>query len=356
MPGIKYVVDAGTARISRYSAAREGAAAADRGDLAGEREPALRPRGPHERRHRDPAVLRGGLREAPRVHRSRDPAHQPRRGHPADDLARPRRHRRRSRSCSRRTRAASRTASTCCASSGRSRRDRQRAAATASPTSAASSPRLPIDPRFARMVVESKQHGVGREVLAIVAGLIDPGPARAPAREAAAGRPAARPVRRPDERLPRAARTSGTTSRRSRRSCRRARSGACARPSSSTTCACASGRTCTGSSPAGEAARADGRRAAASNPDGIHRSLLAGLLSQHRPRATTRGRSAASARSASTSAPGRRAFVDLPRVGAREEAAARRDERRARRDEPPVRPHERGRSTRPGPSRSPATS
>ena len=31
--------------------------------------------------------------------------------------------------------------------------------------------RLPIDPRFARMVVESKQHGVSREVLAIVAGL-----------------------------------------------------------------------------------------------------------------------------------------------------------------------------------------
>lgn len=31
--------------------------------------------------------------------------------------------------------------------------------------------RLPIDPRFARMVVESKHHGVSREVLAIVAGL-----------------------------------------------------------------------------------------------------------------------------------------------------------------------------------------
>ncbi|MDQ1609790.1 MAG: ATP-dependent helicase HrpA, partial [Microbacteriaceae bacterium] len=30
---------------------------------------------------------------------------------------------------------------------------------------------LPIDPRFARMVVESKQHGVSREVMAIVAGL-----------------------------------------------------------------------------------------------------------------------------------------------------------------------------------------
>ena len=55
-------IDGGTARISRYSRAREGAAAADRGDLAGVREPALRPRGPHQRRHRDPAVLGGGLR------------------------------------------------------------------------------------------------------------------------------------------------------------------------------------------------------------------------------------------------------------------------------------------------------
>ena len=44
VPGIKYVIDAGTARISRYSARAEDAAPADRGDLAGERQPALRPR------------------------------------------------------------------------------------------------------------------------------------------------------------------------------------------------------------------------------------------------------------------------------------------------------------------------
>ena len=44
--------------------------------------------------HLHPAVRRGGLRGPPGVHRARDPAHQPRLGHPADDRARPRRRRR----------------------------------------------------------------------------------------------------------------------------------------------------------------------------------------------------------------------------------------------------------------------
>ncbi len=60
---------------------------------------------------------------------------------------------------------------------------------------------LPVDVRFARMLLESKNNGVVREVAAIVAGLSIQDPARASGREASAGRPAARPVRRPDERL-----------------------------------------------------------------------------------------------------------------------------------------------------------
>ncbi len=40
-----------------------------------------------------PALLRGRLRQPPRVHRPRDPAHQPRLGHPPDDEPRARRHR-----------------------------------------------------------------------------------------------------------------------------------------------------------------------------------------------------------------------------------------------------------------------
>ena len=91
------------------------------------------------------------------------------------------------------------------------------------------------------------------------------------------------------------------------------------------------------------------------NADGIHRALLAGLLSQHRAarrredveRSRRRGRRAR-ARAPGPPAAGRvrrrpqHALRGVPRLGAREEAAGRADERRARRDQPAVRPHERG--------------
>ena len=64
--------------------AHQGAAAADRGDLAGQRQPAQGPLRPRRRRHLHPAVLPGGLRVPPRVHRPGDPAHQPGQRHPAD--------------------------------------------------------------------------------------------------------------------------------------------------------------------------------------------------------------------------------------------------------------------------------
>ena len=73
--------------------AHQGPAAADRGDQPGQRQPALRPLRPGRGRHRDPPLLRGGPRQAAGVHRTRDPAHQPGLGHPADDLAAAGRHR-----------------------------------------------------------------------------------------------------------------------------------------------------------------------------------------------------------------------------------------------------------------------
>ncbi len=73
--------------------AHQGAAAADRADQPGLRQPALRSLRARVRRHRDPALLRGGLRGAPGVHRPRDPAHQPGQRHPPDGLAEARRHR-----------------------------------------------------------------------------------------------------------------------------------------------------------------------------------------------------------------------------------------------------------------------
>ena len=63
----------------------QGPAPADRTGLPGLGQPALRPLRPRLRRHRHPAVLRGGLRVPAAVHGSGDPAHQPRRRHPADD-------------------------------------------------------------------------------------------------------------------------------------------------------------------------------------------------------------------------------------------------------------------------------
>jgi ATP-dependent helicase HrpA len=84
VPGIRYVVDTGTARISRYSQRTKvqrlpiepvSQASAASAPVAA----AASPRRVH------PPVLRGGLRGPPRVHRARDPAHQPRLGHPPDD-------------------------------------------------------------------------------------------------------------------------------------------------------------------------------------------------------------------------------------------------------------------------------
>ncbi len=71
----------------------QGAAAAGRADQPGLGQPALRPVRPGRGRHRDPALLGGGLRVAARVHRPRDPADQPRQRRAPDDLARARRHR-----------------------------------------------------------------------------------------------------------------------------------------------------------------------------------------------------------------------------------------------------------------------
>ena len=89
MPGIRYVVDTGTRPHLPLLAAAQGAAAADREGLAGQREPARRALRPRRRRHLHPALRRGRLRRPPRVHRPGDPAHQPGVGDPADDRAGP---------------------------------------------------------------------------------------------------------------------------------------------------------------------------------------------------------------------------------------------------------------------------
>ena len=202
VPGIRYVIDTGTARISRYSARIEDPAAADRGDLAGVGAAAVGPRGAHQRRHRDPPVLRGGLREAPEftepeiLRTSLAPVILQMlslgfgdiEDVPVPDAAR--------------LAAASGRRSTCCANSARSTRRRWVGDGPPADRVGRELARLPIDPRFARMLIESKAHGGAARGARDRRRHVDPGRARAPGGAARGGRPAARPLRRPDQRLP----------------------------------------------------------------------------------------------------------------------------------------------------------
>ena len=103
--------------------------------------------------------------------------------------------------------------------------------------------RLPIDPRLGRMILEAERLGCVREVLVIAAALWIQDPRERPEEHAAAGRPAARPLQGTSRATSSPGSTCGATSRSSSASCRRARSAGCASASSSTTCGSASGRT-----------------------------------------------------------------------------------------------------------------
>ena len=108
---------------------------------------------------------------------------------------------------------------------------------------------------------------------------VDPGPARA-ARGAASRRPT--PLHRAStSRAATCCRSSpcGTTCASSSGRCRATSSAGCAAPSSSTTCACASGRTCSASCARSPATSASAAGAEAGHPDHVHQSVLAGLLS-----------------------------------------------------------------------------
>ncbi len=83
VPGIRYVIDSGVAgsratpRAPRCSACRSNRS---------HRPPPTSGRSVRtcRRGHRDPALLRGGVRRPPGIHRPRDPPHQPGQRHPPD--------------------------------------------------------------------------------------------------------------------------------------------------------------------------------------------------------------------------------------------------------------------------------
>ena len=197
VPGIRYVVDTGVARISRYSARTKvqrlpiepisQASANQRSGRCGRVEAGIAVRLYSEEDFAGPSG----------VHRPGDPAHQPRLGHPADDLAGARRGRplpvRRAAGPAQhhRRRAAARGA----------RRDRRRqadpgrSAARPAPARPAAGP---DDPRGRGPRLRPRGAGDRRRALAA-------GPARAPGRAAGPGRPAARPLQGRGQRLPRLA-------------------------------------------------------------------------------------------------------------------------------------------------------
>ena len=197
VPGIRYVVDPGTARISRYSARLKvqrlpiepisQASADQRKGRCGRTSDGVC----------DPPLLRGGLRGAPALHRPGDPAHQPRRGDPADGGARARRHRGLPVPGPARPPPGPRRRRGCCRSSARSTTARRLTRAGPPARAAAGRPAAGAD--GARGGRARLRRGGDRDRRRAV----DPGPARAPARAARAGRPAARALRRRALGLPR---------------------------------------------------------------------------------------------------------------------------------------------------------
>ena len=169
VPGVRYVVDAGTARISRYSTRLKvqrlpiepvsQASANQRAGRCGRVAPGTCIRLYDEDDFAGPA----------RVHRAGDPAHQPGLGHPADDRHRPRRRRRvpvhrpaRRPRIKRRRRAAGGARRAGAGDAGRSRRLTELGRRLA---------RLPVDPRLGRMVLAADQPGCAREVMVVAVAL-----------------------------------------------------------------------------------------------------------------------------------------------------------------------------------------
>ena len=184
VPGIRYVIDAGTARVKRYSYRNKveqllvepvsQAAANQRAGRCG--------------RVSDGICIRlydeADFAAAAALHRSGDHALVARRRDPADEVARPRRGRGLPVPRCRRRAGRSPTATSCWPSSARS------TTPTRSPPIGRELARLPLDPRVGRMILEARNREALAEVLVIASAL----------QRAGRARPAARAGRRPPTR------------------------------------------------------------------------------------------------------------------------------------------------------------
>ena len=278
VPGVRFVVDTGTARISRFSRRLKvqrlpiepvsQASANQRAGRCGRVAP-----GTCIRLYSEDDFAR-----PPGVHRTGDPAHQLGVGHPADDGDRARRHRRLPVRRSHPTPLPSATATCCSRNWRRSVRPTHAGVRPLTPIGRRLA-RLPVDPRLGRMVLEADRLGCVREVLVIAAALSIQDPRERPVAERAQADAA---HRRFDvagsDLLSIVALWDYLRAEQRQRSSNQFRK--LCRPSTSTTSASASGRTCSASSARSPATSVFALvRRGAGHPDHVHQSVLAGLLS-----------------------------------------------------------------------------
>ena len=277
VPGIRYVVDPGTARISRYSRrtkvqrlpieAISQASAAQRAGRCGRVADGVCIRLYSERDFAAAAAL----------HRPGDPAHQPRRRHPADGRTSARRASRTSRSSTHRIAAACATACCCCASSTRSTSE------DAITETGRRLAQLPVDPRVGRMILQAATEGCVREVLVLAAALSIPDPRERPTGPRGGGPTEARTVRRRAFRFRVVPQPVALPARAATRRAPATRSGGCAARSSCTTCGSASGRTSPASCAVSRSDLGITESDEPADPDRVHAALLAGLAQPRRP-------------------------------------------------------------------------
>ncbi len=169
VPGIKYVIDPGTARISRYSYRTK----VQRLPIEPVSQASANQRkgrcGRVSGRDLYSSLFRRRFPVAPGIYRPGDSAHQPGVGHPADDRPWAKAISPPSRLSKRRISAISRTAYACWKSWAPSppmRRQRLKLTPLGRQLS-----QLPVDPRLARMVLEAQKHGCVREAMIITSAL-----------------------------------------------------------------------------------------------------------------------------------------------------------------------------------------
>ncbi len=239
------------------------------------------------------------------------------------------------------------TASSCSRNSARSTQERTREAADPGRPAAGAAARRPAAGADGRW--RPRRNGCVREVMVIAAALSIQDPRERPLGEAAAGRPAARPLRGPELRLPRLPQPVALPAGAAEGAVRPASSAGCAGPSTCNYLRIREWQDIHSQLPGRASTLGVQLNSAAGRPQRVHTSLLAGLLSHIGLKDTDEAR---------VSRRPRRQVRGVPRLGAVQEAAALGDVGRARGDVAAVGAGQRadragvGRAARPAPGQA----